>query len=121
MADERFFGARRRLGCAPPDRLRAEEPAPWPPAPLRQIPVELNRLIVILRSCQAVCAQCDCTRAEHPLILLAAVGLELRDVGPQVVDLLVVLDAGEDHLGARDHGLRIVDVFLEVRLVPDDA
>src|SRR5580704_8344958 len=55
------------------------------------------------------------------LFLDAAVGIELADIGPQVVDLLLVLDAGEDHLGAGHLGPRVLDVVLELRLVPDDA
>src|SRR5262245_36250748 len=56
----------------------------------------------------------------HPL-LLAAVRLELADIGPQVFDLLRVLDAGEEHLGALDLGARVLDVFLEGCLAPGDA
>src|SRR5580704_15384121 len=55
------------------------------------------------------------------LFLDAAVGIELADIGPQVVDLLLVLDAGKDHLGAGHLGPRVLDVVLEFRLVPDDA
>ena len=60
---------------------------------------------------------------ETPIGLLfdIAVGIELFEVGPQVADLLFVLDAGEDHFGARDFGLGILDVFFEGRLIPDDA
>src|ERR1700722_19577561 len=54
-------------------------------------------------------------------LLDATVGVELADIGPQVVDLLLVLDAGEDHLGAWHLGPRILDVVFEFRLVPDDA
>src|SRR5690348_18396082 len=54
-------------------------------------------------------------------LLLAAVRLELADIGPQVVRLLLVLDAGEEHLGARDLAARVLDVFLERRLAPGDA
>jgi len=42
-----------------------------------------------------------------------AVLVELRKIGPEVVDFLFVLDTGERHLGAGDLGLRILDVFLE--------
>src|SRR5689334_11539774 len=58
---------------------------------------------------------------DHTWLLLAAVGLELADIGPQVVDLLVVLDAGEEHLGALNHPARILDIFLELGLAPGDA
>src|SRR5579871_5770080 len=60
-------------------------------------------------------------RAPLPALLLAAVRLELADIGPEVVDLLVILDTGEEHLGARDHAARVLDVFLELGLVPGDA
>src|SRR6185437_3754709 len=54
-------------------------------------------------------------------LLLLPVRVELADIGPQVGDLLGVLDAGENHLRARDHRARIVDVLLERILAPDDA
>src|SRR5215510_12644722 len=50
-----------------------------------------------------------------------AVSPELLEVGPQIADLLLVLDAGEDHLGAGDLGARVADVFLERVLAPGDA
>src|SRR5580698_4783406 len=55
------------------------------------------------------------------LALDAAVGFELADISPEIVDLLRVLDAGKNHFGAGHHAARILDVFLELRLVPDDA
>jgi hypothetical protein len=51
------------------------------------------------------------------LLFDIAVGIELFEVGPKVVDLLIVLDAGESHFRARDFGLGILDVFLEGRLI----
>src|SRR5580698_1290586 len=61
-------------------------------------------------------------RREVALLALdAAVGFELADISPEIVDLLRVLDAGKDHFGAGHHAARILDVFLELRLVPDDA
>src|ERR1700733_6795258 len=50
-----------------------------------------------------------------------AVRVVLRHVGPEVVDLFLVLDAGKEHLGTRHLGLRVLDVFLEVGLIPGDA
>ena len=44
-----------------------------------------------------------------------AVGIELFEVGPKVVDFLIVLDASESHFRARDFSLGILDVFLEGR------
>src|ERR1700719_4855144 len=37
----------------------------------------------------------------------------LRDEGPEIVDLFLVLDAGEGHLGTGHLRLRVLDVFLE--------
>src|ERR1700674_3326829 len=54
-------------------------------------------------------------------LLLLAGGVELLEVGPQIGGLLLVLDAGEHHLGPRYLGPRILDVFLERRLVPGNA
>ena len=50
-----------------------------------------------------------------------AVRVELFEVCPQVGGFLRVLDARENHLGARDLAARILDVLLERRLVPSDA
>src|ERR1700736_1175111 len=61
----------------------------------------------------------SCARAAA--LLLAAVGLELAHVGPQVARFLLVLDAREEHLGAGNPGARVLDVFLEGRLAPGDA
>src|SRR5580693_8729418 len=60
-------------------------------------------------------------QAAWRLFLDIAVGVELTDVGPQIVDPLLVFDAGEGHFGTRNHGARALDVLLESRLVPDDA
>src|SRR5262245_13847402 len=46
---------------------------------------------------------------------------ELPEVGPQIPDLLFVLDAGKHHLGAGNLGARIADVVLERVLAPGDA
>src|SRR5450631_488886 len=53
--------------------------------------------------------------------LLLSIRSELLEIGPKVAGFLFVLDAGEDHLGARNLGARILDVVLEGRLAPDDA
>src|ERR1700741_4777044 len=53
--------------------------------------------------------------------LRLAVLVELREIGPQVVRLVLVLDAGEDHLGAGNLSLGILDVFEEGFLAPGDA
>src|SRR3974390_1193823 len=55
------------------------------------------------------------------LALDLAVLVELRNEGPEIVDLFLVLDPRKDHLGARNLRLRVLDVFLELGLVPGDA
>src|ERR1700761_3518985 len=60
-------------------------------------------------------------RAARRLFLDITMRVELANIGPQIVDLLLVLDAGEGHFGVRYHGARALDVLLECRLVPDDA
>src|SRR5258706_8428456 len=45
----------------------------------------------------------------------------LREERPEIVDFFLVLDAGECHFGAGNLRLRILDVFLELGLVPGDA
>ena len=64
---------------------------------------------------------CSATFNSFGLLFDIAVVIELFEVGPKVVDLLIVLDAGENHFRARDFSLGILDVFLERRLIPDDA
>src|SRR5438445_11540862 len=54
-------------------------------------------------------------------LLRLAVLVELRDVGPEVARLFLVLDAGEDNLGAGDLRLGILDVVEELILAPGDA
>ena len=45
----------------------------------------------------------------------------MLEIGNHVVDVLLTGDSREDHLGAGHHAARILDVFLEFFLVPDDA
>jgi hypothetical protein len=45
----------------------------------------------------------------------------LLDVGPQILDFLLVLDAGKDHLGTGDFGPWVLDVLGKGLFVPDDA
>ena len=47
--------------------------------------------------------------------------VELLDVRPKVVCLLLILNAGEDHFCARDFGSRIFYVFLESLFPPDNT
>ena len=49
-----------------------------------------------------------------------AVLIKLVEIGPQVPGFLLVLDAGEDHLGVGNLGARILDVFFKRRLIPRD-
>src|SRR3974377_147957 len=52
------------------------------------------------------------------LFLDIAIGVELLEVGPQIVVLLLVFDPRKGHLGAWDFGAGILNVFLEVCLIP---
>src|SRR4051794_26526750 len=54
-------------------------------------------------------------------LLLLSVRTELAEVSPEVIALLLALDAGEDHLGARNLRARIGDVGLKRLLVPGEA
>src|ERR1700693_3062002 len=54
-------------------------------------------------------------------LLRLAVLVVLRDVGPEIAGFLLVLDAGERHLGSGNLRLRVLDVVLEFGLVPGDA
>src|SRR5262249_37153271 len=54
-------------------------------------------------------ARCMCENR----LSLAAIGLVLREVRPQVGGLLFVLDSRKHHLGAGNLGARILDVILE--------
>src|SRR3954464_5556104 len=56
-----------------------------------------------------------------PGSLLLAGGVELAEIGPKIVALVLAADAGEHHLGAGNLGARIGDVFLEYGFVPGDA
>src|SRR3954466_16364644 len=49
-----------------------------------------------------------------------AILIVLRNKGPEIVDFFLVLDAGESHFGAGNFGFRILDVFLELGLIPGD-
>src|SRR5204862_3486046 len=53
--------------------------------------------------------------------LRLAVLVVLRDVGPEVARLFLVLYAGEHHLGAGDFCLGVLDVVEELILAPGDA
>src|SRR5262245_16962463 len=54
-------------------------------------------------------------------LLRLSILLELRNVGPEVVSLFLVLDAGKYHLGAGNLGVGLLDVFEERLLAPRDA
>src|SRR5258708_13727491 len=57
------------------------------------------------------------TSCRH-VLLLTATSSELLEIAPQIREFLVALDAGKNHLGARNLRARIFDVFLESFLVP---
>src|SRR4051794_20425810 len=50
-----------------------------------------------------------------------AILVVLRKESPEIVDFLFVLDPCKSHFGAGDLGLRVLDVFLELSLIPGDA
>ncbi len=60
------------------------------------------------------------TSDKGPALFLFPVGIELLEKGDQIVGFLLVLQAGIDHLGARDLRFRVLDVFAEGRLIPGD-
>nr|CAJ01647.1 hypothetical protein orf111 [Methylocapsa acidiphila] len=45
----------------------------------------------------------------------------MREIGDEIVPIRFLRQAGEDHLGAGDHGLGIGEIFVQLRLVPGDA
>src|SRR5258708_9458471 len=53
--------------------------------------------------------------------LLLSVLVVLREKRPEVAGFLLVLDAGEHHFGAWNLRLVVLDVVLELGLVPGDA
>src|SRR5260370_35139510 len=60
------------------------------------------------------------TSCRH-VLLLTATSSELLEIAPQIREFLVALDAGKNHLGARNLRSRIFVVFLESFLFPGDA
>ena len=59
--------------------------------------------------------------ADRTYLLFFPVGIELLEKGEQVVGHLLILQAGIDHLGARDFRLGILDVLAEGCFIPDDS
>jgi hypothetical protein len=53
--------------------------------------------------------------------LFLDISVELLDAGPQILDFLLVLDTGKDHLGTGDFGPWVLDVLGKGLFVPDDA
>src|SRR5260370_41381562 len=72
------------------------------------------------RTCPYLSAN-GCNPTASWSLLNVAVLVELRHIGPQVADLFFALYAGEYHLGARNLGAGILDVFLEHGLAPGDS
>ena len=54
------------------------------------------------------------------LFFYAAVRSKLRKIGPKVIYLLLVLNAGENHFGTWNHPLWVLDIFLESSLIPNN-
>src|SRR3954471_20678681 len=54
-------------------------------------------------------------------LLLLALSIDLFKIGPQIVDFLVVLDAGERHPRAGNLLRRTLDVFVKRVFLPRDA
>ena len=57
----------------------------------------------------------------NALFFYVAISVKLTDVSPYVVDLLLVLEAREDHFGVGNLGGRRLYVLLECRLIPNDS
>src|ERR1700751_5890065 len=56
-----------------------------------------------------------------PGLLLLPVRSELLEIGDDIVDVLILRQPGKDHLGPRNLGARVLQIFLQGRLVPGDA
>src|SRR5215470_8729743 len=54
-------------------------------------------------------------------LFFIAIGGELFEITPQIRNFLIALDAGKNHLRARNLGPRISDVFLERFFVPGNT
>src|SRR5579863_8633447 len=52
---------------------------------------------------------------------LFAVGAELLEIGDDVVDVGLRGEPGERHLGAGDLAARVLEIFLQRRLIPGEA
>src|SRR5262245_23679779 len=76
-----------------------------------------------LRAKYFSCVTCGTAFAAAPedSRLGSSVATELFEISPQITRLLGVLDAREDHLGARNFLAWIGDVVLECRLAPGNA
>ena len=48
-------------------------------------------------------------------------GIELFEERDQILNFLLVLDAGEDHLRAGHLDLRVLEIRRQIRLIPCDA
>src|SRR5262249_24340920 len=107
------------LSMAPPSLTT--EPAHG--TPRRQLTQNLRKSMPARPTCNAKEPRRGRDRAARPtrLSFLGPVGPGLLQVGPQIGNVLVVLDADERHAGARHllHGR--ADVFVEGLLVPGDA
>src|SRR6202035_3699593 len=90
-----------------------------PPCCMGSLPCD--RPSIRPRRCSCPCATQEKSSVVDASFFHVAFRIELFEIGPKVIDLLIVLDAGENHFGARNLGFGVFDVFLETGLVPDDA
>src|SRR5438132_9933195 len=58
--------------------------------------------------------------AQQSRSFLPPVRIELRKIGPEILDLLLVLDAGKHHFGSGDLGFRVLDVVRECNFIPGE-
>jgi hypothetical protein len=89
-----------------------------------------DRSFAVLRGAsETLCAQMPrsryCPYKTHgqlnALFFYVAISVKLTDVSPYVVDLLLVLEAREDHFGVGNLGGGSLYVLLECRFIPNDS
>src|SRR6516164_7182378 len=85
--------------------------------------ISLHRLRARDRNCASnqSWAGAGAMHCARRLSFVRPVGPELLEVGPQIRNVLVILDADECHAGPRHLLHRRADIFVEARLAPGDA